>query len=93
MFASTTRARILALGLGTSLAAAFLAGTVRAAQTPDVIVYDVGVDGSDTNDIHYYGQSSGIAAYSIATTSARTSPRRTTASRTTTAAPIRAWRR
>ncbi|MCH8252536.1 MAG: hypothetical protein IID36_08810, partial [Planctomycetes bacterium] len=36
---------------------------------PDVIVYDVGVTGGDSNDIHYYGQNSGIAAYSIATQS------------------------
>jgi len=40
-----------------------------AAQTPDVIVYDIGVDGGNTNDIHYYGQFNGIAAYSIATQS------------------------
>jgi len=37
--------------------------------TPDVIVWDVGVDGNDTNDIHYWGQNGGIAAYSIATQS------------------------
>lgn len=39
------------------------------AQSPDVIVYDIGVDNSNTNDIHYYGQSGGIAAYSFATQS------------------------
>lgn len=38
-------------------------------QVPDVIVYDVGVNGGDTNDIKYWGQSGGIAAYSIATQS------------------------
>ncbi|MAB79003.1 MAG: hypothetical protein CMJ89_06565 [Planctomycetes bacterium] len=38
-------------------------------QTPDVYVYDIGVDGGNTNDIRYWGQSSGIAAYSIATQS------------------------
>ena len=39
------------------------------AQVPDVITYDIGVDGGNTNDIHYYGQFGGIAAYSIATQS------------------------
>jgi len=39
------------------------------AQTPDVIVYDIGVDHSDTDDIVYYGQADGIAAYSFATQS------------------------
>ncbi len=39
------------------------------AQVPDVIVYDVGVNGNDTNDINYWGQSGGIAAYSIGTQS------------------------
>jgi hypothetical protein len=38
-------------------------------QVPDVFVYDVGVDGGNTNDIHYWGQNGGIAAYSIATQS------------------------
>jgi len=37
--------------------------------TPDVIVFDVGYDGGNSNDIHYWGQSGGIAAYSIATQS------------------------
>ncbi len=37
--------------------------------TPDVIIWDIGVDGSDTNDIHYWGTADGIAAYSIATQS------------------------
>lgn len=44
-------------------------GGVAAVIGPDVIVYDVGVNGGNTNDIHYYGQNSGIAAYSIATQS------------------------
>jgi hypothetical protein len=39
------------------------------AQSPDVIVYDVGFDGTNGNDIAYYGQNAGIAAYSIATQS------------------------
>jgi len=70
MFVSSTRARLVAIGLGSSLATALLAGAASATpQTPDVIVYDVGVDGGDTNDIHYWGQSGGIAAYSIATQS------------------------
>jgi hypothetical protein len=70
MFASTTRARLVALGLCSPLV---LAGAASASpQTPDVIVYDVGVDGANTNNIHYWGQSSGIAAYSIATQSCNT---------------------
>ena len=44
-------------------------GVVAGIIGPDVIVYDVGVTGGDSNDIHYYGQNSGIAAYSIATQS------------------------
>jgi hypothetical protein len=52
------------------LAAFWTANAPSAApQIPDVIVYDVGVDGGNTNDIHYYGQNGGIAAYSIATQS------------------------
>jgi len=43
--------------------------TSASAQNPDVITYDIGVNGSDTNDIAYYGQSGGIAAYSIGTQS------------------------
>jgi hypothetical protein len=49
--------------------AAFTLGGSPSAQYPDVTVYDIGVNGGDTNDIQYYGQSSGIAAYSIATQS------------------------
>jgi hypothetical protein len=68
MFASTARARILVLGLGSLFA---LAGAASATpfQTPDVIVYDVGYDGNNSNDFRYWGQSAGIAAYSIATQS------------------------
>ncbi|NOT29610.1 MAG: hypothetical protein HOP15_04075 [Planctomycetes bacterium] len=44
-------------------------GSATTAQMPDVIVYDVGVDGGNTNDINYWGQNAGIAAYSIATQS------------------------
>src|SRR5262245_47108938 len=51
-------------------ALALVAGaTAIAAQVPDVIVYDIGVSGSDEHDIAYYGQSGGIAAYSFATQS------------------------
>lgn len=50
-------------------AALILLATPASAQVPDVIVYDVGVDGTNTNDINYWGQSGGIAAYSIATQS------------------------
>ena len=50
-------------------AALTLAGTLASAQVPDVIVWDIGVDGPDANDIHYWGQANGIAAYSIATQS------------------------
>jgi hypothetical protein len=68
MFAHS-RARLVSLGL-CSLSALVLAGAASAApQTPDVTVYDIGYDGSDTNDIHYWGQNSGIAAYSFATQS------------------------
>jgi hypothetical protein len=44
-------------------------GAIGNAQQPDVIVFDVGVDFGNTNDIHYWGQSGGIAAYNIATQS------------------------
>ena len=54
----------------TGLTVAALASTTQAApQTPDVIVYDIGVDGGNQNNIHYWGQSGGIAAYNIATQS------------------------
>ncbi len=57
-------------GVFAGLAAlAFGSTAAGSPQTPDVIVYDVGVNGSDINDIHYYGQFGGIAAYSIATQS------------------------
>ena len=41
------------------------------AQATDVYTYDVGVDGNNQNDIHYYGQNGSppVAAYSIATQS------------------------
>jgi len=55
----------------TTILYAIAAGTTAHAlpQAPDVIVYDVAVSGSDTDDIAYYGQSGGIAAYSMATQS------------------------
>jgi hypothetical protein len=58
---SGTLCCIAALAVGTT--------TSGAPQIPDVIVYDVGVDGGNTNDFHYYGQASGVAAYSIASQS------------------------
>jgi len=55
---------------GALCCASLLALAGRAsAQSPDVIVYDIGVDGGNINDIHYWGQFNGIAAYSIATQS------------------------
>jgi len=66
--ARTSFARKLAALSGLTLAG--LAGTAQAApQTPDVIVLDAGVDGGNPNDIRYWGQSGGIAAYNIATQS------------------------
>ena len=60
--------KLVALTAGIVVTA--LASTTQAApQTPDVIVYDIGVDGGNTNDIRYWGQSGGIAAYNIATQS------------------------
>lgn len=64
---SAIKARGCRVALG-FLATACLTSVVSA-QVPDVIVYDIGVNGGDTNDIHYWGQNSGIAAYSIATQS------------------------
>ena len=55
--------------LGCLSALALASPASAAPQTPDVYVYDVGVNGSNVNDIHYYGQDSGIAGYSIATQS------------------------
>lgn len=53
-----------------SLAAALiLTAGAFATQGPDVTVLKVGVSGGDNNDFPYYGQSGGIAAYSMATTS------------------------
>ena len=63
------RHRILAIGLLT----VGLAATVSAAPQllPDVIVYDVGVNGADTNDITYWGTNvpGTIAAYNFGTQS------------------------
>ena len=47
-----------------AFAALFVSVPANAApQIPDVYVYDVGVNGGDTNDFAYYGQSGGIAAH------------------------------
>jgi hypothetical protein len=54
------------------LAALAIATPASAApQVPDVIVYDVGVNGADTNDIHYWGTNNPgtIAVYNFATQS------------------------
>lgn len=50
-------------------AAAVLTSSLASAQGPDVIAFRIGYDGGNSNDIHYYGQNSGIAAYSFATQS------------------------
>ena len=39
------------------------------AQGPDIVVHQLGVDGSDSNDIHYWGTANGIHAFSMATQS------------------------
>jgi len=58
------------IGTGVFAALALWAASAPAqAQTPDVIVYDIGVDGGNSNDIRYWGQVGGIAAYNIATQS------------------------
>ena len=45
-------------------------GGIALGQTGGAItVIKVGIDGGDQNDFHYYGQSGGIAAYSMGTTS------------------------
>ncbi len=50
-------------------AAAALFSGMASAQGPDVVAFRIGYDGSNSNDLHYYGQNSGIAAYSFATQS------------------------
>ena len=39
------------------------------AQGPDIVVHQIGVDGGNTNDIHYWGTANGIRGYSMATQS------------------------
>ena len=51
------------------LASALLGGVALAQTGPAITVIKVGIDGGDTNDYAYYGQTGGIAAYSMATTS------------------------
>jgi len=63
-----SNARHCKAGILGSLAALVLGGLAQA-QVPDVIVYDIGYDGANTNDFEYYGQNSGIAAYSFGTQS------------------------
>src|SRR5262245_15283807 len=67
MFEEQPRRRVL---IASSAITALLAlAGIGSAQVPDVITYDVGINGNDTNDIKYWGQANGIAAYSIATQS------------------------
>ena len=62
---SMTKSRIL-----TAVAASIALGSLATAQTGAAItVIKVGIDGGNQNDFAYYGQNSGIAAYSMATTS------------------------
>ena len=57
-------------GMLCCLAALAMGAAANAApQVPDVYVYDVGYNGGNVHDFHYYGQSSGIAAYSMASQS------------------------
>ena len=57
------------LVLSLSVAALLFSAPAALSQGPDVISHRVGYDGSNSNDFRYYGQSGGIAAYSIATQS------------------------
>ena len=67
---SSTRSKHVSTALACAAMTVFGAGAAAAPQgTPDVIAYDIGVDGSNANDIRYYGQAAGIAAYSFATQS------------------------
>ena len=52
-----------------AVAALLLTGLTQAQTNPDVVVHQIGVDGGNTNDIVYYGQADGIAAYSFGTQS------------------------
>ncbi|MCH2105308.1 MAG: hypothetical protein MK291_01550 [Planctomycetes bacterium] len=53
-----------------AVACLLFAGSLQAqSQGPDIVVHQLGVDGNDTNDIHYWGTSGGIRAYSLATQS------------------------
>jgi hypothetical protein len=49
--------------------AAALTSSLTTAQGPDVIAFRIGFNGGNSNDLHYYGQNGGIAAYSFATQS------------------------
>ena len=51
------------------LACLALGGAAHGQTGPAITTLKVGVDGGDQNDFHYYGQSGGIAAYSMGTTS------------------------
>ncbi len=51
------------------LASAALGGVAIGQTGAAITTIKVGIDGGDQNDFHYYGQSGGIAAYSMGTTS------------------------
>ena len=53
-----------------AVACLLFAGAAQAqSQGPDIVVHQLGVDGSNTNNIHYWGTADGIRAYSLATQS------------------------
>ncbi len=52
-----------------AFACLLLTGQTNAQAGPDIVVHQVGVDGGDSNDIHYWGTADGIRAYSLATQS------------------------
>ena len=60
--------KIKHLATTTAFACLLLTGLANA-QGPDIVVHQVGVDGGDSNDIHYWGTADGIRAYSLATQS------------------------
>jgi len=57
------------LAAASALLSALALATPASAQSPDVIVWDIGVAFTNPDDIVYYGQDGGIAAYSFATQS------------------------
>ena len=51
------------------LASAILGGFAFGQTGGAITTIKVGIDGGNQNDFHYYGQSGGLAAYSMGTTS------------------------